>query len=230
MESRPRVQREASKWSDGRRNTSFSHMAKAGHRYPLVIYTHMLDRWWPATLMLSLALFATAWGAARTPQGEAAPLAITATNGLGGLSLIFTLFLLIIRKAAYVQPFGTYLRLATPFLRINISYRRFRGSTTSEMRMLFPPKSISSWRREIISPLSSMTAIVINLNGYPVSPVLLRLFLSPFFFKDKTPHLVILVKDWLRFSTELDSMRLGRGQEAKARSRDNSILSRLPRQ
>jgi hypothetical protein len=205
-------------------------MAKAGRRYPLVIYTRMLDRWWPATLTLSLALFATAWGASRTLQGQAAPLAITATTGLGGLAFVVTLFLFIIRKTAYVQPFGTYLRLATPFLRINISYRRFRSSTTSEMRMLFPPKSISSWRREIITPLSGMTAIVINLNGYPVPPVLLRLFLSPFFFKDKTPHLVILVKDWLRFSTELESMRLGRGQEAKARPRDHSILSRLPRE
>ncbi len=205
-------------------------MAKAGRRYPLVIYTRMLDRWWPATLALSLALFATAWGASRTPQGQSAPLAITTTYGLGGLAFIVTLFLFIIRKAAYVQPFGTYLKLVTPFLRINISYRRFRGSTTSEIRVLFPPRSLSGRRREIIAPLSGMTAIVINLNGYPVSPVLLRLFLSPFFFKDKTPHLVILVKDWLRFSTELESLRLGRRDEPKARPRDNSILSRLPRE
>ena len=205
-------------------------MANVGHRYPLVIYTRMLDRWWPATFTLSLALLATAWGASRTPQGQAFPFAIIATAGLGGLAFILTFFLFVIRKAAYVEPFPTYLRLVTPFLRINISYRRFRGSTTSEMRTLFPPKGMSSWRREIIAPLSAMTAIVINLSGYPVAPSLLRLFLSPFFFKDKTPHLVILVKDWLRFSTELESMRLGRGLAAKARPRDNSILSRLPRE
>lgn len=205
-------------------------MAKTGRRYPLVIYTHMLNRWWPATLTLSLALFAVAWGVSRTPDGQAQPFLVDTTAGLGGLVFAFTLFLFIIRKAAYVQPFGTYLRLVTPFLRVNISYRRFRGSTTTEMRALFPPKSIPGWRREIIAPLSGMTAIVINMNGYPVPPVLLRLFLSPFFFKDKTPHLVLLVKDWLRFSTELESMRLGRGQEDKARPRDNSILSKLPRE
>ena len=205
-------------------------MAKAGRRYPLVIYTRMLNRWWPATLTLSLALFAVAWGVSHTPEGQAQPFLVDTTAGLGGLVFAFTLFLFIIRKAAYVQPFHTYLRLVTPFLRVNISYRRFRGSTTTEMRALFPPKSISSWRREIITPISGMTAIVINLNGYPVSPLLLRLFLSPFFFKDKTPHIVLLVKDWLRFSTELESMRLGRGEEAKARPRDNNILSRLPRE
>jgi hypothetical protein len=205
-------------------------MAKASRRHHLVIYSHMLDRWWPATLTLSLALFAVAWGLSRLPVGQVQPYLVSVTLGLGGVVFIFTLFLFVIRKAAYVQALPTYLRVVTPFLRINISYRRFRGTTTSEMRALFPPTSLSGWRREIIGPLSSMTAIVINLNGYPVSPVLLRWFLSPFFFKDKTPHIVILVKDWLRFSAELDSMRLGNRQAAKARPRDNSILSRLPRQ
>lgn len=205
-------------------------MAKAGRRYHLVIYSHMLNRWWPATLSLSLALFAVAWGVAQTPDGRAQPYLVDATVGLGGLTFVFTLFLLIIRKAAYVQAFPTYLRLVTPFLRINISYRRFRGTTTSEMRALFPPSNLSGWRREIIAPLSSMTAIVINLNGYPMSQFVLRWFLSPFFFKDKTPHIIILVKEWLRFSAELDSMRYSHGKDAKARPRDNSILSRLPRQ
>ena len=205
-------------------------MAKAGRRYPLVIYTHMLNRWWPATLTLSLALFGVAWGVSFTPGGQAQPYLVTATMGLGGLVLFFTLFLLIIRKAAYVRPFPSYLRLATPFLRINISYRRFRGTTTSELRALFPPSDLSGWRREIIAPLSGMTAIVINLNGYPMPQFVLRWFLSPFFFKDKTPHIVILVKDWLRFSAELDSMRYSQKKDAEARPRDNSILSRLPRQ
>lgn len=203
-------------------------MAKAGRRYHLVIYSHMLNRWWPATLALSIGLFGVAWGVSFTPEGRAQPYLVTAIAGLGGLAFFFTLFLFILRRAAYVRPFPTYLRLVTPFLRINISYKRFRGTTTSEMRALFPPTSLSSWRREIIAPLSSMTAIVINLNGYPVSPTLLRWFLSPFFFKDKTPHLVILVKDWLRFSSELDSMRLSSKQTPKARPRDPSILSRLP--
>jgi hypothetical protein len=205
-------------------------MAKAGHRYHLVIYSHMLNRWWPATLTLSLALFLVGWGVSFTAEGRAQPLLVDATTGLGGLAFAFTLFLFVIRKAAYVRPFPTYLRLVTPFLRINISYKRFRSTTTSEMRALFPPTSLSGWRREIIAPLSSMTAIVINLSEYPVPPAVLRWFLSPFFFRDKTPHLVILVKDWLRFSAELDSMRYSGKQAPKARTRDNSILSRLPRE
>ena len=204
-------------------------MPKAGRRYHLVIYSHMLNRWWPATFALSLTLFGVAWGVSFTPEGRAEPYLVNATIGMGAFVLAFTLFLLIIRKAAYVRPYPTYLRLVTPFLRINISYKRFRGTTTSEMRVLFPPTSLSGWRREIIAPLSSMTAIVINLSEYPVPRVILRWFLSPFFFRDKTPHIVILVKDWLRFSSELDSMRLGNKQVPKPPARDRSILSRLPR-
>jgi hypothetical protein len=204
-------------------------MAKGGRRHHLVIYSHMLNRWWPPMLTLALALAGLAWAVSRLPEGKAQPYLVTAVAGLGGVSFIFTLFLFIIRKAAYVQPFPTYLRVVTPFLRINISYKRFRGTTTSEMRALFPPKDLSGWKRDIIAPLSSMTAIVINLNGYPVSAIVLRWFLSPFFFKDKTPHMIILVKDWLRFSSELDSMRLTRGKNSKQGPRNNSLLSRLPR-
>jgi hypothetical protein len=205
-------------------------MAKAGRRHHLLIYSHMLNRWWPATLTLSLALVAVAWGVSKTPEGQAQPYLVNATLGLSGVTFIFTFLLFIFRKAAYVQAFPNYLRLVTPFLRLNISYRRFRGTTTTEMRAIFPPTSLSGWRRDIIAPLSTKTAIVINLSKHPVPPFFLRWFLSPFFFKDKTPHFVILVDDWLRFSAELDSMRFRNKQAEKKRPRDNSILSRLPRQ
>lgn len=204
-------------------------MARVGRRYPLVIYTHMLNRWWPATLALALALFAQAWGVSRTPEGMANPLIVDALCALGGVVLAATAFLFFIRKTAYVRPYSDHLRLVTPFLRLYISYRRIRGTTATTMQALFPPPNLSSWRREIIAPLASMTALVINLSNYPMPPAMLRLFLSPFFFKDQTPHLVILVEDWLRFSAELDSMRVG-GKDNKERPQDQSILSQLPHQ
>ena len=57
----------------------------------------------------------------------------------------------------------------------------------------------------------------------------LRLFLSPFFFKDKTPHLVILVQDWMAFSTELESLRVTAEEPAQKKVKDLSILSKLPK-
>jgi hypothetical protein len=134
----------------------------------------------------------------------------------------------VIRFMAYVQPNSDHLRLVTPFLHMNISYKRVRRTVTTEMRQLFPPRSLSGWMQDILAPLSTKTALVIELTGYPIPRNVLRLFLSRFFFKDKTPHLVILVEDWLRFSSELDSMRTGIDPEPAGRRTRDSILSRLP--
>ena len=130
-----------------------------------------------------------------------------------------------------MQAFPGYLKFVTPFLRMNISYRRIHKTTTVEMRQLFPPQIMSSWMRDIFAPLASQTALIVELKGYPISPVILRMFLSRFFFKDKTPHLVILVKDWMKLSSELDSLKSGVDPNPPPvrKQRTNSILSKLPK-
>ena len=82
---------------------------------------------------------------------------------------------------------------------------------------------------DIVAPLSKMTAIVIDVSAMPMSQTALRLFLSPLFFKDKSPHIVILVEDWMRFSAEMDSMRNGSDVPKTQHRRDISILSKLPK-
>ncbi len=201
-------------------------MAKRGKRYPLVIYTHMLNRWWPAIFTLGLALLGLAW-ALHTWGYEQWRWLTTAS--IGGLNLFLGLLLFLLRKSAYVQPFSDHLRLSTPFLRLNISYKRFLRTSSTNMGTLFPPNSVSKWQAEIIQPLAKMTASVIELRGHPMPQATLRLFLSPLFFKDKTPHFVILVNDWMKFSTDLESMRAsGTDDSAPKKKRDGSILSRLP--
>ncbi|RJP52643.1 MAG: hypothetical protein C4557_05845 [Anaerolineaceae bacterium] len=201
-------------------------MAKGGRRYPLVIYTHMVNRWWPAVLVLGFALLGLAWAVYSWGFEQWRWLALAS---VGGLNVFLGLLLLVFRKSAYVQPFSDHLRLATPFLRLNISYKRIRRSSPSTMGGLFPPKSVSKSQAEIIEPLARLTAIVIELNALPMSRTALRFFLSPLFFKDKSPHLVILVNDWMRLSAELESMRSGKAADPSQRKRDSSILSRLPR-
>jgi hypothetical protein len=200
-------------------------MAKGGRRYPLVVYTHMINRWWPAIFTLGLALLALSWALHSWGFEDWRWLAF---SSIGGLCIFLGILLLILRKSAYVQPFSDHLKLATPFLRLNISYKRLKRASSANMGALFPPQSVSSWRREIIQPLAKLTALVVELTGYPMSQSTLRLFLSPLFFKDKTPHFVILVDDWMKFSNELESMRSGAVVSAPQKKRDDSILSRLP--
>jgi hypothetical protein len=205
-------------------------MARAGHKYPLIVYRHMLNRWWPAMVTMGLALFALAYSEYIDPMAQFIAWRWQLFVGVGVLAIMVGVFFIIIKHLAYVQPLPEYLRLVTPFMRLNISYKRIRKSTTSEMRYLFPYNSLSRWVQDIFAPLANRTALVIELTGYPISPSILRLFLSRFFFKDNTPHLVILVNDWMRFSTELESMRLGTDPNPSDQQRrtKTSILSRLP--
>ncbi|MBK8783195.1 MAG: hypothetical protein IPO22_15635 [Anaerolineales bacterium] len=201
---------------------------KSGRRYPLVIYTHMINRWYPAILTLGVFMLLLAYGIYSWGLEQWRWLAIAS---IGGLNIFLGLLLLILRNSAYVQPFSDHLRLSTPFLRLNISYKRLRRTSSANMGSLFPPKSVSKWQAEIIEPIARMTVIVLELNAFPMSQSSLRLFLSPLFFKDKTPHFVILVNDWMRFSSELESMRTGQtttNTTSTQKKRDTSILSRLP--
>ena len=149
--------------------------------------------------------------------------------GLGSAVILISLVMASLRKSGYVQLFKDHLRLVTPFLRMNISYRRILRTTTVNMGATFPPKSISGWRRDIIGPLASKTAVKIDLNGFPLPRMALQFFLSPFFFKDRTPHFIILVNDWMGFSMELESLRKG-GNLTEQTIEKQSILSRLPKQ
>jgi hypothetical protein len=200
------------------------------HKYPLIVYQHMLNRWWPAMIALGLGMFALAYSEYIGPLARFLPWRWQLPTAVGVMAILVGLFFIIIKRFAYIQVFPTYLKLATPFLRLKISFKRLTHTTATEMRLLFPPKSMSWWVREIFAPLSPLTAIVIDLHSYPVSPRIMHLFLSRFFFKDKTPHLVILVKDWMLFSTELESMRTNTNPDTGKRQKrpKDSILSRLP--
>jgi hypothetical protein len=203
-------------------------MARAGHKYPLIVYRHILNRWWPAMIAIGLGMFALAYTEYIDSIGRLLLWRWQLPIAVGGLAIFVGIFFWIVRYFAYVQPHPNHLKLVTPFMRINISYKRIKKTTATEMRYLFSLKSMSGWVRDIFSPLAKNTAVVIELTGYPISPTVLHLFLHRFFFKDKTPHFVILIKDWMRFSSELESMRSGIGLNPPSpkRSRD-SLLSRL---
>src|SRR5512138_1016200 len=159
-------------------------MARAGHKYPLIVYRHMLNRWWPAMIAIGLGMFAFAYTEYIQPLGRFLPWRWQLAAAVGGLAILVGIFFWIIRFFAYVQPYPAYLKLVTPFMRINISYKRIQKTTASEMRYLFALKSVSGSARDVLEDLATKTAIVIDLNGYPISPALLRLFLYRFFFKD----------------------------------------------
>ncbi len=203
--------------------------AKGGKKYRLLIYEHVVDRWWPT--LLGLALIFLGWGGTAFYLGglEKNPLpTLHRDDGLvmlvvGGVTLLCTFIISAMGKMAYVQLFPAYLKLVTPFFRLNISYKRINRSTTTQVSDLFPPQSISGINREIIAPISGTTAIVVFLTAYPMSRNILKLFLSPFFFYNKTAHFVLIVDDWMTFNRELESRRTGGGGPAAPKKKTSTM-------
>jgi hypothetical protein len=180
---------------------------KAGKRHTLMIYQRFMDRLWGPCLALGLALAAAWWQASlgRVPRlmppldGWAFVAAL--------VTLAFTGFALLARKMSYVQARPDLLRLVTPFLRLNISYRRVRSVSASEFHKLYPRRQAGWGERRFLAPFYGNTAVVVDLFDFPLPPRLLRLFLPLQSFAPNHPGFVFMVADWMALSTEIDTRR-----------------------
>jgi hypothetical protein len=183
-------------------------MAQPGHRHQLVLYTHLLNRWWRNVLGIGIVLVSLVVGLSYLPGAASwvEKSTLQVVGSVGAFSILLAIFLVTIRKSAYVQPFDNHLRLVTPFLRLKISYRRIRQTSSVEIGRLFSLKRPSR-RRAILRSLKASTAIILDLNGLPLPRPALLMFLSPLFFPDKSPRIALFVPDWMEFSTELESYR-----------------------
>ena len=208
-------------------------MAKVGKRYPLIIYEYTLGRWWAPTLAISIMLFILWWFLPSIQNKPAADWQDTTLLIIASAALLMTIFIFVMRNAAYVRPYANHLRIVTPFLRLNVSYKRIIQTRSTNMASLFPASKLSSMQKESMAHLMAKTALVVELKEFPISLTLLHFFLSPFFFKDKTPHFVFLVDNWMGFSVELESLRAGGSLPSNKDKKDkggggvSSILSSL---
>ncbi|MCS7011859.1 MAG: hypothetical protein N2049_10450 [Anaerolineales bacterium] len=184
-------------------------MPRPGSRHPLLLYAHILKRWAYLVVLLGILLLALALVAYFFPERFTASVVSAETifwilSGTAVFAFILALFLLTVRRFAYVQPFENHLRIVTPFLRLKISYRRIRQASSVEVARLY---RVRGRRVAILRPFMKSTAIVLELNKLPLSRIALEFFLSPLFFPDQSPRIALLVPDWIKFSTELESLR-----------------------
>lgn len=194
--------------------------ASRPRRHRLLLYTHLLNRWWHACLAITIALGILAGGIYGVPRLlpqytflPVEPWKLQLLIGAAGASLLITILLAALGRSAFIQVFPNHLLLVTPFLRLNISLRRLVRTYTAQMQQLFPPAKNRGLRREILQPLGAKTVLVIEMTSFPIRRGILRLFLAPFFFPDRTASLALHVPDWMKLSNEVDSV-LGKYQEA----------------
>lgn len=199
---------------------------KYGQRHPLLYYRRAMDRLWTITLPLALLLLFLWWLIHFKPV----PLFEAVHPGwplLGALfTLAFTLFAIVSRRMAYVQTRADHLRLATPFLGLKISYRRVRSVRPVRLESLFPLRETPWAQRKSLKPFYGQTAVVVELNSFPIHPRLLRLFLAGVMFIPQSSGLVFLIPNWMAFSTEMDTYQES-WRQSQSRTRNPDFARRF---
>jgi uncharacterized membrane protein SirB2 len=196
---------------------------RKGHRYILLVYRQAMDRLWHITLPFAIIMLVFHQVTGRywplvgflpaIPSPYDAILFIT-----GIITLVFTLFAWVARSMAYIQARENHLRLVTPFLVVKISYRRVRSIHPSNLVQLFPPQEQRGTQRRNLERFYGMTALVMELYGYPMSPRTLRLVLGSAIMAPETTGFVLLVPDWMALSTEIESF-MGTWRQAQSQAR-----------
>lgn len=175
-------------------------------RYHLLLYKKIVGRNARKALLLSF-LFIGLW--ILVDRGYAHGLERSTQPWLfaGGLvSFAYWLFARFGPSLAYAQAHHDHLRLQTPIFRLNISYRRIINTRPIVFGKLFPPERMPRRDRQPMKRYLGVTALGIDLRGWPLPTWLLRLFLSRYMLASDQTGFVLLIEDWMRFSTQLTSL------------------------
>jgi hypothetical protein len=179
--------------------------AKKGVRHPLLLYRRTMDRVSEYTLILGIFMgVAGGWPLLK----ETFIWGINSNIWLLGtalLSFAISIFAYLTRLVAYLQVTDSTLNVVTPFIRLKISYRRIKSFHPVLVQQIFPPEDLNWAARSYLSAFYGKTALLVELRGYPIHPAILRLFWTAQMFSPQSTGLVLLVSDWMKLSTELDS-------------------------
>ncbi|MBN1147721.1 MAG: hypothetical protein JXA78_10735 [Anaerolineales bacterium] len=178
---------------------------KPGVRHPLLLYRRSMGRVWKATFALGLVTAVVGWFSLLEEITILGFSSILWLFAIVVLSFAVSGFAFLARYLAYVRVHPGYFSVVTPFLRFKISFRRMRSVHPVLMQQVFP-KTEAHWaQRNFLQPFYGKTALIMELQSYPMKLWLLKLFLPAPMFSPRSTGFVWLVPDWMKLSTELDS-------------------------
>ena len=177
----------------------------SGKRFRLMIYGRMWQRWaWPCTLTVpaSIALW---WFAPRVSilYAQFRPLTLIP----GAVALIILAYSYLARRLACVQCKPNHLRIQTPLYPLVVSYSRIKTVRPQTFAQVFDPAGEKKARQRWLRPYWGRTALVVDLSRYPVAKAWLRLWFSPYLLAPHATGFVLLVKDWMALSRQMDDFR-----------------------
>ena len=177
-----------------------------GERYPLLLYQHLVTRYRLPSLLLAVFLLGIAAllneNIVTMPQEDAFSWLLAG----GTVSLAVWIMTRIAPVLAYAQPREDHLRIQTPIYRLKISYRRIHGTRPVEVGKVFFQGKLRRRETRALQSFFGDTALMVDLIGWPLPPLAMRIFLHRYMLSPDQPGLVLLTKDWMALSKQLSSL------------------------
>jgi hypothetical protein len=178
---------------------------RRGERFKLLVYGRMAQRWALPCVLIVLASCVLWWFAPRIPILHPPYRPLTLVPGAAAILLL--LYTALAGQRAWVQSRSNHLRIQTPFYPLAVSYARIKSVRPRSFAEIFASAHIQGARADWVRPFGQLTALVVELSGYPLSKPWLRLWFSPYLFYPKATAFVLLVDDWMALSRQLDEFR-----------------------
>lgn len=177
-------------------------MAASGKRHQLLLYARLFAMLRPPAFFIALLCGVLWWFAPRIPlfSSELAQVLLLVVIVLCGLLFLYTL---VGPALSYVQCRPTHLLVSTPLFRMAVSYARIRNVRPVK----FVPPNLGWSQRRFLEPFLGMTVVSVDLKSYPLNEKLLRLWLNPHMFASDVTGLLLLTRDWMATSRDIDAHR-----------------------
>lgn len=178
---------------------------KSAQKHRIIFIRHSLNRVWRNLIVIDVILWGAWWMAPYTPGDYFKP-----PNDVYlfiGACALFALVILsmLMRNSGFVQAQSRHVMLAVPFFRLRIPYSNIESVRMVRYQDIWDKKGLSWANKRFMRPYRSQTVATINLNDYPMSEFLLKLFLPNYLFLPDSKGFIIYTKYYLEFNTEVDS-------------------------
>ena len=177
-------------------------LPQPGKRHPLLFQQRFSEQvFWPCILILALSIALLVWNPPTVePYRGTLRIALAAAGSILAITMVYRL-----RAFARCLPSGLHLQL--PFFHLLIPYDVIRSTRPTELYRMFPFEKQKWPQRRFLRTIAGKTVVVIELEQLPHSRIWLRLWMSKYMLCPDRVGLVLAVRDWIAFRSELDEFR-----------------------
>jgi hypothetical protein len=186
----------------------------AGKKHPLLVYRIRYRRHRGLYFSVAMALLAL-YGALHVLPPETWAMVSWVNDFdwllllIGVVVLVIAILRLIAASLPYVQCSERNIKIQAPLYQVVFSYKRVRETRPNTLFHMFEKGKLSRGARNFVlsDQYGGHTAVVIEMNSWPMSVRVMRFWLGNLVFSADNRALVLWVEDWMALNREISDYK-----------------------